>query len=118
MRISEKPSELDILPVDNQVARDKQLHPNLLHNQWSLLIVAPKGSGKSSLIMRLLMGIPKRGKKPAQPFYRGHFDKIHIFSPTWALDQKTSKIHIPEDQIHNEEAEYENIIEDIMLTRN
>lgn len=117
MKITEKASELDILPVDNQLARDTSLHPNLLHNQWSLLLVAPKGSGKSSLIMRLLMGIPKRKDKPAQPFYRGHFDKIHIFSPTWCLDLKTKKIHIPEDQIHNDEEEYESIIEEIMLTQ-
>ena len=115
MKITESNSELEILPLDCQLARDKSIHPNLLHNQWSLLLVAAKGSGKSSLILRLLMGIPKRKDKLSQPFYRGHFDKIHIFSPTWSMDDKCKKVHIPEDQIHQDEEDYESIIEEIML---
>lgn len=62
-------------------------HPNLLRLPFSLLEIAPKGSGKSVLLQNLLF------------IYYKFFDNIFIFSPTIFLDDKwgrtIEKLKIP-----------------------
>jgi len=62
-------------------------HPNLLRMPFSLLEIAPKGSGKTVLLQNLLV------------WYHKYFDNIFIFSPTLYLDNKwkllIDKLNIP-----------------------
>jgi hypothetical protein len=66
-------------------------HPNLLRGPFSLLEIAPKGSGKTVLLQNLLM------------WYEKYFDNIFIFSPTLNLDDKwkklIDKLRIPEENL-------------------
>ena len=62
-------------------------NPNLLELPFSMLFIAPKGSGKTTTIHNLLV------------WYKNYFDKIFIFSPTIDIDYKwnklVDKLHIP-----------------------
>lgn len=46
-------------------------------HEFSMLIIAPRGSGKTTLILNLLSDV-----------YKNYFNKIHVFSPTMAGDAK------------------------------
>lgn len=70
--------KLDIEPV--HVPRG-YVHPpppddRLPRHEFTLGIIAPKGSGKTTLIVNLLK------------FYKGYFHNILVFSPTVASDEK------------------------------
>ena len=61
MKIDETINEvLTIKPLDNQLRPSSKLHPDLLQPPFSLLVVSPKGSGKSTCIVRLLYGNRKK----------------------------------------------------------
>lgn len=66
-------------------------HPNLLRMPFSLLEIAPKGSGKTVLLNNLLT------------WYHPYFDNIFIWSPTINLDRKWSlvidKLRIPKENL-------------------
>ena len=47
---------LQIKPFDNQMKGSQEIHPSLPQPPFSLCLVGPKGSGKSSVIIRLLYG--------------------------------------------------------------
>ena len=81
-------SELSVKPFDNQHKRSSSLHPDLLHPPFSLLLVGPKGSGKGNCTLTLIFGNQKKKGTHSDhhKFYRHHFDKIYVFSPTWTLD--------------------------------
>lgn len=64
-----------ILPVDNQ---KKERHP-ILAPPFSLFVNAPKGSGKTTMLINLLT---------RNEFYKGVFNDIFWFSPTSKLDEK------------------------------
>ena len=55
-------------------------HPNLLRMPFSLLLVAPKGSGKTTILHNLLV------------WYYSYFDNVFIFSPTIHMDLKWKKL--------------------------
>lgn len=117
MRIQEKKNDdLEIKPFDNQHRRTSNLHPDLLHPPFTLLLVGPKGSGKSNTILRLIYGNKKRCQKNSthHKFYRHYFDKIYVFSPTWHLDDKTQRCKIPDEQIFEDPALYTEIITEII----
>lgn len=120
MRIEETPnSVLTVRPFDNQLAPSSDLHPDLLQPPFTLLLVAPKGSGKSTTILRLIYGTRKcnKGKQQSNThhkFYRHFFDKVYVFSPTWELDPKTQRCRIPPDQIFDDENTYEDVLEEIL----
>jgi len=81
---------LTIDAIDNQHKPDAKIQYPLLQHPHSLLIIAPKGGGKSTFIINCLV---------KKSFYRKYFDKIYIFSPTMAMDEKFSKmINLPEEQ--------------------
>ena len=67
-------------------------------------IVAPRNSGKTYLLINLLI---------QDKYYRNKFDKVYIISPTFYLDPKWDCISIPDKQIFTEFDEYslESIIE-------
>jgi GTPase SAR1 family protein len=117
MKITESPnSMLSVNPFDNQLKRGTDIHPDLPYPPASILLVGPKGSGKSNLILRLLYGNqkPKGAKDTFHKFYRHFFDKVYIFSPTWQLDPKMARCKIPEEQIFDEPEMYTQIIEEIL----
>lgn len=75
-RLSEK--TLDIIPI--QIKNEKchpQLNPILPQHEFSMLIVAPKGSGKTNFICNLIMN-----------HYKGYFHQIWVCSPTIDNDEK------------------------------
>ena len=51
--------------------------PSLPTHEFSMLIIAPRGSGKTTLILNLISN-----------FYKGYFNTITVFSPTMAGDGK------------------------------
>ncbi len=59
----------------------KVKHPILPQHEFSMVIVAPKGSGKTNFICNLLINM-----------YKGYFHEIWVCSPTVENDQKWSVI--------------------------
>jgi GTPase SAR1 family protein len=117
MKIEEATNpELVTPPFDDQHKRGNELHPDLPYPPMSLMLVGPKGSGKSNLILRLLYGNRKKkdAKNEYHKFYRHFFDKVYIFSPSWKLDKKMSRCQIPEDQIFEDAGYYPQIIEELL----
>jgi GTPase SAR1 family protein len=120
MRIEEdKDTVLQVKAFDDQLKPSSGIHPDLLQPPFTLLLVAPKGSGKSTTILRLIYGAKRKGKKTKHSnthhkFYRNHFDKIFVFSPTWELDPKCARCKIPDDQIFDDPELYEDTITEII----
>lgn len=119
IEIRETPNEdLTLKAFDNQLQPSKQLHPDLLQPPFTLMMVGPKGSSKTTTILRLIYGNNrKRGCKDQNTyhkFYRHYFDKIYVFSPTWSNDAKTARCKIPDDQIYEDVEDYEEIIQEIL----
>ena len=119
MRITEEPNDvLTIKPFDNQHRGSRELHPDLPQPPMTLLLAGPKGAGKSSVILRLIYG-NKKSKKCTPDnmhykFYRHYFDKVYVFSPTWELDDKTTRCRIPPDQIFDNSSTYEEVLTEIV----
>jgi len=69
----------------------------------------------------LIYGNRKCKQAPASSnyhkFYRHYFSKIFVFSPTWRLDDKTSRCKIPDDQIFDEPGMYEEVLEEIVAAQ-
>jgi hypothetical protein len=117
MLISEEENpELTTKAFDNQHKRGDEIHPDLPHPPMSLLLIGPKGSGKSNLILRLLYGNrkPKGATNNHHKFYRHFFDKVYIFSPTWRLDPKMRRCKIPDNQIFEDAELYPQIIAELL----
>ena len=119
MRITEEANDiLTIKPFDNQHKGSRELHPDLPQPLMTLLLAGPKGAGKSSVILRLIYGNKKTQKcnpdNKHYKFYRHFFDKIYVFSPTWQLDDKTSRCRIPSHQIFEDADTYEEVLQEIV----
>ena len=123
MHIEEQPNDvLTVSAFDNQLRPSSTLHPDLLQPPFTLLLVAPKGSGKSTTILRLIYGNRRKCKgtkdKKAtthhHKFYRHHFDKIYVFSPTWEMDPKMGRCKIPSDQIFDDPDDYEEVVTELL----
>jgi hypothetical protein len=117
MKIEEQSNDvLTVKAFDNQLRSSDKLHPDLLQPPFTLLLVAPKGSGKSTTILRLIYGNRKKckDKNTHHKFYRHHFDKIYVFSPTWELDPKMQRCMIPPDQIFDDPNDYNDAITEIL----
>ena len=87
IQIAETPNEdLTLKAFDNQLEPSKQLHPDLLQPPFTLMMVGPKGSSKTTTILRLIYGNNKKKNctNCYHKFYRHYFDKIFVFSPTWS----------------------------------
>lgn len=112
----EENSVLTTKSFDNQHKRSENIHFDLPYPPMSLLLVGPKGSGKSNLTLRLLYGNrkPKNAKNNHHKFYRHFFDKVYIFSPTWRLDPKMQRCKIPDNQIFEESEYYPQTIEEML----
>ena len=120
MKIVETPEELLVIKAfDNQNKKDNSLHPNLLQHPFSLLLCAPKNSGKTNLLLRLLLGNrkPKNAQNEFHKFYKHYFDKVYVFSPTWNNDPKTQKTGIPDEQVFEDPEMYHQILAEILLTQ-
>lgn len=67
-----------ILPLDNQ-KKSGQSNSVIPQHQFSLLLLAPRGSGKTTTLLNLMMN---------PNFYKGFFNNIYIWSPTLRQDEK------------------------------
>ena len=67
--------EVKEIPVSGKEHPDPP-DPVLLKHEFSIALIAPKGAGKTTLIINLLK------------FYKGYFNKIIVFSPTLQNDEK------------------------------
>jgi hypothetical protein len=80
--------------------------------------VGPKGSGKGNCTLRLIFGNQRKKKEATDnnhhKFYRHHFDKIYVFSPTWSMDPKMKRCQIPDEQIFTEPDMYNEVITEIL----
>ena len=112
-------TELAVKPFDNQHKPPGTLHPDLLQPPFTALMVAPKGCGKSTTILNMLYGTC-RGKKKTRHakegnlFYRYHFSRIYVMSPTWNLDPKCKKCRIDESQVFEDPDTYEDVVTEIL----
>ena len=98
IEIRETPNEdLTLKAFDNQLQPSKQLHPDLLQPPFTLMMVGPKGSSKTTTILRLIYGNNKKKNctNCYHKFYRHYFDKIYVFSHTWSNDAKTAVARYP-----------------------
>lgn len=67
----------DVIEKKDGPKHPEPLHPVLPPHEFSMLIVAPKGSGKTNFICNLLL-----------KHYKGYFNKVWICSPTVNNDDK------------------------------
>lgn len=73
---------IDLIEPKNQKHHPKVGHPEvMMQHEFSTLIVAPKGSGKTNLICNLIM-----------KHYKGYFHRIIVCSPTVDNDSKWSVV--------------------------
>jgi len=118
INVERENKELAIRPLDNQLKPTKTIHPDLPQPPFSIMLVSPKGGGKSTNIIRLIYGNRRCKGTPAastyHKFYRHHFSKLYIFSPTWKYDKKASLCKIPEEQIFDEPEHYEEVLQEIV----
>lgn len=64
------------IPVPKNAHHPEPPHPALPGHEFTLGLIAPKGSGKTTLMCNLLK------------FYKGYFHNIFVFSPTVLNDEK------------------------------
>lgn len=87
-----KSCKIKDVKVDKIECKEKHVHPpsyhdNLPQHAFTMIIIAPKGSGKTNLICNLLM-----------KHYKGYFHRVLVSSPTvnndekWDLVKKTKHI--------------------------
>lgn len=68
-------------------------HPSNLKPPFVMYVAAPRGSGKTHLLVNLMIQ-PK--------FYRNMFNKVYIFCPTYYKDSKYAHLNLPEHQVFTE----------------
>lgn len=76
-------SRLKVVPIKEPKGSDHPdpISPVLPTHEFSMLIIAPRGSGKTTLILNFL-----------SEFYKGYFHSIKVFSPTMNGDAKWETI--------------------------
>lgn len=78
---------IDKIELKNSVEHPPPYHPVLPRHEFSMLIVAPKGSGKTNFLCNLLL-----------KHYKGYFHRVLVCSPTinndekWEVVQKTKHV--------------------------
>lgn len=55
-------------------------HPNLPFHEFSMLMVAPRGSGKTTLVLNLISKL-----------YKQYFQRVVVFSPTQHGDEVSNR---------------------------
>lgn len=83
--------------------KPKQIDSALLHHPFRLGIVAPSRSGKTNLLVNLLL---------RNDFYRKYFHYIYVWTPTFFDDDKWRLVELPEEQIFTEynEADLQRVV--------
>jgi hypothetical protein len=94
-----KQLELEIEPIKEPpgAKHPDPPHPNLPGHEFSCLLVAPRGSGKTTLVLNLLTKM-----------YRGYFHRVVVFSPTMKGDTKWASVRKQKGIL----AKYEDPLED------
>lgn len=91
-------------------ANDTILHENLPFHPSLVAIVAPRKSGKTTLLVNMLT---------REDMYKKFFHEIHIWSPTIKLDAKWEHVtkYLPKEWIHThfDEIEFLHLMEDIQM---
>jgi hypothetical protein len=94
-------SKLDVVEVkppkeadpEEHLYRARPLNSMLLTHPHRLGIVAPSRSGKTNLIVNLLL---------RDEFYKKYFHRIYIWVPTYFDDDKWKLVELPDEQIFTE----------------
>lgn len=68
---------IDEVVIDKSLKHPPVAHPWLPQHEFSMLIVAPKGSGKTNFVCNMLL-----------KHYKGYFNKVLVCSPTVDNDEK------------------------------
>lgn len=55
-----------------------------------------------------------QARQPTLQIYRHYFNKVYVFSPTWELDDKTTRCRIPPGQIFEDSSTYEEVLTEIV----
>lgn len=99
-------TDLSIVPLKElHNKNDGMINKMLPQHPFTCCLVAPRGSGKTTLIANLLLN---------SNFYYRYFHKVYIFCPTRKMDSKWDYIQIPDDQFFDEfdEQELQKIIDE------
>lgn len=87
-------TELQIRPLKElHNINDGKINKMLPQHPFTCSLIAPRGSGKTTLIANLLLN---------PEFYYRYFHKIYIFCPTRKMDSKWEFIQVPEEQCFDE----------------
>lgn len=79
---------------------------------FAMLLSGAPGSGKSNLMLSLLMSHPTKSKPDKPRYYFKYFDMIQLISPSKATLPKNFIEKLPEDQIHDKFSD--DLIQDII----
>jgi hypothetical protein len=99
-------SIFECAPQKEKKKQVRKLDPRLLQPPHRLGIVAPSRSGKTNLIVNLLI---------RDEFYCQYFHNIYIWVPTYYDDEKWNLVHLPEECIFTEfrEEDLERVVENV-----
>jgi hypothetical protein len=107
-------SKLQILPPKKKIEKSEfeHLHPNLLIPCWSIVLLAPTASGKSTQILNFLL---------SPFFYKDCFDETYFISPTIKYDATLKAVYQNDEIIKIEEDEdlenLDTVLEDIIKSQ-
>lgn len=96
-------SNIPVIKSDIDDLKDLSYKPPypLPAKNFAMYIVGSPGSGKSSLMMSLLLSHPTKRKKKENRFYYKVFDVIHLISPSSSTLPKRFINKISDDRLHN-----------------
>lgn len=104
----ETSSNLNIMPVEKPIFYVTELdtvHENLPQPPFAMGLLAPKGSGKSTIIYNLI-------SRPE--FYYKKFDQVWMLSPTFYLDDTYAKVKLNEERVVTDVNQFTPVMNDII----
>ena len=100
--IKNKLSDIPRAGIDIDDLKDLPYIPAdpLPKKSFSMMLCGAPGSGKSNLMLSLLMSHPTKRKKDPRYYYK-YFDTINLISPSLATLPKKFVDKLPQDQVHD-----------------
>lgn len=114
MSSTEQPTggQLNIKPVEKpkfHVTELDRVHENLPQPPFAMGLLAPKGSGKSTVIYNLI-------SRPE--FYYKKFDQVWMLSPTFFLDDTYAKVKLNEQRVVTDVNKFTPVMNEIITKVN